>query len=542
MRIVAHRGTRLHAPENTLTALVSAHTAGADVLELDLQLTADGVLVLSHDGDVERLTGTKGKISTMTLAELRKLDFSAKFRPRGAADDYAYRRRVRHRVKLETFSDVLDGLPEDVFLLVELKHDSSPNAERREAFVSAALAEISKRRIESRVVIYSKDPENLRRVASLAPSIQLAAFDWERSAAELIEIAGSVGASGVVIDIDSVLGADGQLTPAGRALAQAHAEGKLPMGALLYPFRTPGLFTPREHEVLRGHEFVWSLSTDSMLDVAFAVERWTFLANDFAGENIDTSRVALGYAKANSFAHVYQRDGVVLDIRPYDAEPRPEPGTALEQRVDTLEQQMWYAVYDWPFYSGGGFGVVKGIDGDFVAEVHYTTTVTSQATTLEMAVVNCDPGAHRAPWNADGTPRFPTSFRDKDSFYDPHGAPPFVGVEHDEDDGYRINWNLGHEYDNNQYGLPVGDGTAKGGRLRLERRGPWFSAYYRNDAAPDWVCVGTACNQSLNRRVFLRCAGKRWRQEDPADPTKYMPIVANRFTFRDLRIERFHRS
>ena len=56
------------------------------------------------------------------------------------------------------------------------------------------------------------------------------------------------------------------------------------------------------------------------------------------------------------------------------------------------------------------------------------------------------------------TPAPPTSFREKDSFFDPHGAPPFVGVEHDEDDGYRINWNLGSEYDNNQYGKPD-DGT-----------------------------------------------------------------------------------
>ena len=136
-------------------------------------------------------------------------------------------------------------------------------------------------------------------------------------------------------------------------------------------------------------------------------------------------------------------------------------------------------------------------------------------TRLEMAALNVDPGAHR------GKP--PETFRDKDSFYDPHGAPPYVGVEHDEDDGFRINWNLGSEYDNNQYGRPVGDGkTPRAARLRLERRGPFFAAYYRNDVdARDWVCVGTVRNDSLNPVVYLRCVGKRWRQEKEDDPTQF---------------------
>lgn len=181
---------------------------------------------------------------------------------------------------------------------------------------------------------------------------------------------------------------------------------------------------------------------------------------------------------------------------------------------------------DWPFYSGGGLGVVRGIDGDFVAEVSYRIARVAQATTLEMAVVNADPGAHVA--------RSPRTGRDQDPFYDPHGCPPFVGVEHDEDDGFRINWNLGHEYLNNQYGTPCGEGTALAGDLRLERRGSFFAGYYRNPATPGWVCVGVARNESLNHRVFLRCAGKRWRQER-ADGG-WHDIIPNHWQFGPLRI------
>lgn len=149
-----------------------------------------------------------------------------------------------------------------------------------------------------------------------------------------------------------------------------------------------------------------------------------------------------------------------------------------------------------------------------------------------MAVVNIDPGAHRS--------KPPRSSRDIDPFYDPHGAPPFAGVEHDEDDGYRINWNLGTGYDTNQYGRSVGDGrTPREARLRLERRGEYFAAYYRNTVdAPDWVCCGVARNLSLNDVVYLRCAGKRWRKASQGDPDTYLPVVPNHFVFKNLRIER----
>jgi hypothetical protein len=159
-----------------------------------------------------------------------------------------------------------------------------------------------------------------------------------------------------------------------------------------------------------------------------------------------------------------------------------------------------------------------------------------------MAAVNVDPAAHRKPWNPDGTPNHTTSHRDKHTFFDPHGAPPFVGVEHDEDDGWRINWNLGTDYDANQYGRPTGDGTILRARMRLERRGDQWSAWYRGidkHRLRDWVCVGAVRNDSMNRRVYLRCAGKRWRQENAAKPSEWVPVVANRFVFRDLSIVRF---
>ena len=125
-----------------------------------------------------------------------------------------------------------------------------------------------------------------------------------------------------------------------------------------------------------------------------------------------------------------------------------------------------------------------------------------------------------------------------DTFFDPHGAPPYVGFEHDENDGCRINWHFGHAYENNRYGGPVGDGaTPQSGRLRLERRGIYFSAYYRNDTdAPDWVCVGNARNDSLNRAVYLRCVAKRWRQRMAGTESGFAPMQSNEVIFKTLEV------
>src|SRR5512142_3343083 len=64
--VISHRGEHLHHPENTLPAFQEAIRVGADFFELDVQTTADGKLVLSHDAKVDRRTNGQGEISKMT--------------------------------------------------------------------------------------------------------------------------------------------------------------------------------------------------------------------------------------------------------------------------------------------------------------------------------------------------------------------------------------------------------------------------------------------------------------------------------------------
>lgn len=82
--IIAYRGDKTHAPENTLAAFKLAAEYGADAIEFDLKLTSDGKVFVLHDQTVNQTINGKGKISQILFAAARALDagawFSEKFR------------------------------------------------------------------------------------------------------------------------------------------------------------------------------------------------------------------------------------------------------------------------------------------------------------------------------------------------------------------------------------------------------------------------------------------------------------------------------
>ena len=108
--LMAHRGNRVACPENTLAAFSQALADGADLIETDLHLTADGVLVCIHDATVDRTTDGTGEVARMTLAELKALS-AACGRPEYAAE------------RVPTLSETAALLPPSVALALELKTD-----------------------------------------------------------------------------------------------------------------------------------------------------------------------------------------------------------------------------------------------------------------------------------------------------------------------------------------------------------------------------------------------------------------------------------
>lgn len=114
--VVAHRGASRHRPENTLPSFELGVEQGADAIELDVHLTADGELVVIHDDTLERTTDGRGAVVELPLHEIRRADAGATF----AGPDGSFPFRAQG-LTVPTFSEVLDWLPAGVGLVVEIK-------------------------------------------------------------------------------------------------------------------------------------------------------------------------------------------------------------------------------------------------------------------------------------------------------------------------------------------------------------------------------------------------------------------------------------
>ena len=115
-QVTAHRGFSKVAPENTMPAFEAAVECGADYIELDVQLTSDGQLVVIHDDKLDRTTDGKGLVSRRTYDELQTLSAGSWFGKDGEFDD----------VKIPLFSDVLELVGDDIMLNIEIKKSGDP--------------------------------------------------------------------------------------------------------------------------------------------------------------------------------------------------------------------------------------------------------------------------------------------------------------------------------------------------------------------------------------------------------------------------------
>lgn len=124
-QVVAHRGASATNAEHTLEAYLVALDEGAEALECDVRLTADGHLVCVHDRDLRRTAQTTGVISTLALADLDELDFAAWKSPWADLDDEAEDEPPTELRKVLTLRRLLETVAEyerPIELAIETKH------------------------------------------------------------------------------------------------------------------------------------------------------------------------------------------------------------------------------------------------------------------------------------------------------------------------------------------------------------------------------------------------------------------------------------
>ncbi len=161
--VFAHRGASGTTPENTIEAFEEAVRMGATYLETDVQISADGVLVLAHDPHLGRTAGDARAIKELTFKELMAVDAGATFSPDGGKS-HPFRGKGFRVATLEEFLKKF----KDRRANIEVK-DGTPATAR------LVLAMLKKYKAEDRVLLASEQPDAGPFIRSEAPSIPTSA-------------------------------------------------------------------------------------------------------------------------------------------------------------------------------------------------------------------------------------------------------------------------------------------------------------------------------------------------------------------------------
>jgi glycerophosphoryl diester phosphodiesterase len=141
--IIAHRGASDYEPENTLRAFHRAIELGADMVELDVHLSADGHVVVIHDEDLSRTTDGEGRVSDLLLDDLRRFD-AGKGEP------------------IPTLQEVIDLVRGQCRLYIELKGHATPRP---------VASTLRANRFEMQAIVGSFHAPLIRQSRALAPEV-----------------------------------------------------------------------------------------------------------------------------------------------------------------------------------------------------------------------------------------------------------------------------------------------------------------------------------------------------------------------------------
>ncbi|MCY8234780.1 glycerophosphodiester phosphodiesterase [Priestia endophytica] len=157
---VAHRGASAYAPENTIAAFDKAVEMKADYIEIDVQRSKDGKLVLIHDTTVDRTTDGSGKVGNLTFKELRDLDAGS-----WKGEQFA-------GAQIPTFDEILDRYHGKVGILIELKApELYPGIEEN------VTKELKERNLDKpqneKIIVQSFNHKSMKKMNELLPKVPI---------------------------------------------------------------------------------------------------------------------------------------------------------------------------------------------------------------------------------------------------------------------------------------------------------------------------------------------------------------------------------
>jgi len=166
--VFAHQGAENLWPSNTQFAFQHAAAMGADVLDMDMHMTKDGVLVLMHDQTVDRTTDGTGAIRDLTLDEIRQLDAGYRFTP-DEGKTYPYRGQG---LTVPTLEELFTAFPDKRFGIEIKQTDPAPTAQR-------FCALIRRYNMQDKVLVSSFRQENMDAFRVECPEVATSATENE---------------------------------------------------------------------------------------------------------------------------------------------------------------------------------------------------------------------------------------------------------------------------------------------------------------------------------------------------------------------------
>lgn len=157
--VVAHRGYSARYPENTLAAIEGAIQAQADVVEINVTLTADRVPILLHDERVDRTTDGSGLVAYMGADAVAGLDAGSWFAPRFADE------------RIPTLESVLDRIGDRALLSLELRSTAYEDDDQTEGLEMLVVDQVRRRGLEQSVALTTFEPRYFARIGRRDQSI-----------------------------------------------------------------------------------------------------------------------------------------------------------------------------------------------------------------------------------------------------------------------------------------------------------------------------------------------------------------------------------
>ena len=158
--VIAHRGDSAHRPENTLAAIAGALELGVSAVEIDVQLTRDGRIVVLHDSTLDRTTSGRGDVRQLTLAEVRAVSA-------GYPSRFGTTYQGEH---VPTLAEVVTLVRDRARMLIEIKKESVTE-DATGGVEALTIAEIRRLGMADKVALISFDQRAILRARELAPEI-----------------------------------------------------------------------------------------------------------------------------------------------------------------------------------------------------------------------------------------------------------------------------------------------------------------------------------------------------------------------------------